>query len=135
MEAHGDVTLVRRSATPVRLSDAAEADATQQTLGALTQLLALAMDDDVLERVVGRLTIIFPWMELLPEPERAEFVADFLAQARGGLSIGRLSGLTETLEAWRDTAAAYADPRIRVDGSDLDYLDEAVPVSDPRGRE
>ncbi len=82
---------------------------------------------------VPRLTITFPWVELLPESERAEFVADFLAQARGGLSVGRLSGLTETLEAWRDTAAAYADPRIRVDASDLDYLDEAVPVPDPRG--
>ncbi|MEV0341089.1 hypothetical protein AB0H49_18895 [Nocardia sp. NPDC050713] len=135
MEENGDVTLVRRSAPPVRLSDAAEAAATQETLGALTQLLALAMDDELLDRLVDRLTIAFPWIELLPENQRPEFVADFLNNARGGLSVGRLSGLSATLAAWRDTAAAYADPRIRVDASDLDYLDEPVPVPNPEGDE
>lgn len=132
---NGEVTLVRRSAPPVRLSDAAEAAATQETLGALTQLLALALDDELLERLVDRLTIAFPWIELLPEGQRPEFVADFLNNARGGLSVGHLSGLTATLAAWRDTAAAYADSRIRVDASDLDYLDEPVPVPNPEGDE
>jgi hypothetical protein len=135
MKEDGDVILVRRSASPVRLSDASAAAATEETLGALTLLLALALDDDVLERLVGRLTIAFPWIELLPESERPEFVADFLNNARGGLAVGKLDRLTATLAAWRDTAAAHADPRIRVDGSDLHYLDNATVVPDPRENE
>ncbi|MFC8046441.1 hypothetical protein [Nocardia sp. NPDC057353] len=135
MEAHGEVTLVRRSAAPVRLSDAGRADADEATLGALTMLLALAMDDEVLDRLVGKLSIAFPWLELLPEPQRAEFVAEFLAVARGGLAVGKLGALTAVLAAWRETAAAHADSRIRVDGSDLHYLEEPVPVPDPRAGE
>ncbi|MFB8281974.1 MULTISPECIES: hypothetical protein [Nocardia] len=135
MEENGDVILVRRAAPPVRLSDAAESAATEETLGALTQLLAIALDDEILERLVGRLTITFPWIELLPESERTEFVADFLNHARGGLAVGRLAGLTATLAAWRDTAAAHADPRIRIDGTDLNFLDKPVVVRDPRGGE
>lgn len=135
MEANGDVILVRRSASPVRLSDAAASAAEEETLGALTQLLAIALDDETLERLVSRLTIAFPWIELLPPAERPEFVADFLNNARGGLAVGRLDRLTATLAAWRDTAAAHADPRIRVDGSDLNYLDEAVEVPAPDGDE
>ncbi|WP_433681397.1 hypothetical protein [Nocardia sp. CA-119907] len=135
MEEHGDVVLVRRSAPPVRLSDAAAAAAEEATLGALTQLLAIALDDETLERLVGRLTIAFPWIELLPASERPEFVADFLNNARGGLAVGRLDRLTTTLAAWRDTAAAYADPRIRVDGSDLQYLEVPVSVPPPEGGE
>lgn len=131
MEKNGDVTLVRRSAPPVRLSDAAESDANQQTLSALTQLLAIALDDELLGKVVDRLTIAFPWIELLPEDQRPAFVADFLNNARGGLAVGRLARLTTVLAAWRDTAEAYADPRIHVDGSDLHYLDEPVPVPNP----
>ncbi len=135
MEENGDVILVRRSAPPVRLSDAAESAATEQTLSALTQLLAIALDDEVLERLVGRLTITFPWIELLPESERTEFVADFLNHARGGLAVGQLASLTSTLAAWRDTATAHADPRVRIDGSDLNYLDNPVVVRDPRSSE
>ncbi|WP_280233897.1 hypothetical protein [Nocardia cyriacigeorgica] len=89
------------------------------------------VDDELLDKLVDRLTITFPWIELLPEDQRPVFVADFLNNARGGLAVGRLSGLTAVLAAWRDTAEAYADPRIKVDGSDLHYLDEAAPVPNP----
>ncbi|QIS16395.1 hypothetical protein [Nocardia arthritidis] len=135
MEADGSVTLVRRSAPPVRLSDADAAVAAEETLGALTLLLSLALDDDMLTKLVSKLTFAFPWIELLPETQRPEFVADFLHNARAGFAIGRLDVLTATLAAWRDTATAYADSRIRVDGSDLHYLENAVPVPDPKGDE
>ncbi|MEV6556543.1 hypothetical protein AB0M22_12560 [Nocardia sp. NPDC051756] len=68
MEESGDVILVRRAAPPVRLSDAAESAATEETLGALTQLLAIALDDEILERLVGRLTITFPGSSCCPSP-------------------------------------------------------------------
>ncbi|MFI9506861.1 hypothetical protein [Nocardia sp. NPDC052566] len=55
--------------------------------------------------------------------------------ADGNLDLLRDSGavIRSTLAAWRDTATAYIDPQIRIDGSDLHYLDEVVPVRDPRG--
>ncbi|MEV6215724.1 hypothetical protein [Nocardia sp. NPDC051833] len=130
MEANGDVILVRRSAPPVRLSSADAEAAASDALGVLMQLLTVAMDDEVLERMVARLAVVFPWLELLPEPARIEFVGEFLAIARGGISVGRVDRLGTTLESWKETARAYADPALNVDGSDLHYLDapEAVPA-------
>ncbi|MEU8895542.1 hypothetical protein [Nocardia sp. NPDC048505] len=132
MEQSGEVVLVRRSAPALRLSDDRAASATEETLAALTQLLAIAMDDTLLEQLAGRLTLVFPWIELLPASARLEFVAEFLNTARGGLSVGNLDRLTIVLGAWRDTAAAYADPNIEVDGTDLDRLPEPEPAPDPR---
>ncbi|MEV0334577.1 hypothetical protein [Nocardia sp. NPDC050717] len=124
MEANGDVILVRRSAPPVRLSSADTEAAAADALGVLMQLLTVAMDDELLERMVSRLAVVFPWLELLPETARIEFVGEFLAIARGGLSVGRVDRLSTTLESWKETARAYADPAIAIDGSDLHYLED-----------
>ncbi|GAA5045286.1 hypothetical protein [Nocardia callitridis] len=131
MERNGDITLLRRSAPSVRLSDEAAAAATEETLSALTLLIAAVMDDEVLDRLVERLALPFPWIELLPQADRTEFIADFLAHARGDLAIGRVSALSTTLAAWRDTAAAYADSRLGLGTTDLTYLDKPVPVERP----
>ncbi|WP_171048356.1 hypothetical protein [Nocardia cyriacigeorgica] len=45
--------------------------------------------------------------------------------------MGVLTRWLTFVAAWRDTASAHADPRIRADGSDLHYLDVPVPVPRP----
>ncbi|MFE1594540.1 hypothetical protein [Nocardia sp. NPDC058705] len=49
----------------------------------------------------------------------------------GGEIVGRVDRLGTMLEAWKETARAYADPRISVDGSDLHYLETPEPVPAP----
>lgn len=123
--ADGRVTLVRTAGPSMRLADAAEASA----LEAVADLLALAVDDVVLERMAGQLTTVLPWTAALPEAQRLEFLDDCLAEIR---APGRPSRLAATVAAWRDTAAAYVDPHVRVDGSDLHYLEEPVALGNPR---
>ncbi|BDU09104.1 hypothetical protein IU485_14040 [Nocardia cyriacigeorgica] len=45
--------------------------------------------------------------------------------------MGVMTRLSICVAAWRDTASARADARIRADGSDLHYLDVPVPVPRP----
>jgi hypothetical protein len=132
IEETGDVVLTRRSAPALRLSNAADTEAETRTLEALSQLLALSIDDEMLDRIVSRLSITFPWADLLPPHVRPEFVAEFLNVARACLSVGRFDRLTITLEAWKSTAEAYADPTVAIDASDLHYLDEPESVPDPQ---
>ncbi|MEU4315320.1 hypothetical protein [Nocardia sp. NPDC024068] len=131
MEETGDVVLTRRSAPALRLSNAAESEAETRTLEALTQLLALSIDDEMLERIGSLLSITFPWADLLPAHVRPDFVSEFLRIARACFSVGRFDRLTLTLEAWKSTAEAYADPSVTVDATDLHYFEEPEAVSDP----
>ncbi|WP_280406319.1 hypothetical protein [Nocardia brasiliensis] len=62
---------------------------------------------------------------------RRELLGDLLVAGRAGLESGSPDRLASALAAWRDTAAAYADSSIQVDGSDLHYLDEPVSASYP----
>ena len=133
MEEHGGrLTIVRRSDSDLRLSDARQDQSAMDALLALTQLLALGLDDETLSRLVKQLTVVFPWIELLPESKRPEFVADFINSARGGLSVGQVGTIVTTLSAWKDTAIAYGDPDVRADGSDLHYFEVPELVDDPR---
>ncbi|WP_194816382.1 hypothetical protein [Nocardia sp. XZ_19_385] len=124
MEEEGEVILLRRSAPSVRLSDAAADESYDAILAVLAQLITLALDDGLMERLVGRLSISFPWVTLLPVEDRETFVHEFLAEARAGIAVGRMGAASRMLEAWKETAAAYADPRICVDGSDLEYFED-----------
>ncbi|MBO0855109.1 MAG: hypothetical protein J2P18_15255 [Nocardia sp.] len=59
-------------------------------------------------------------------------MSEFLSTARACLSVGRFDRLTITLESWKSSAEAYADPSLTPDGADLHYLDEPEDVPDPR---
>ncbi|WP_231849883.1 hypothetical protein [Saccharopolyspora erythraea] len=129
---HGDVLLSRRDGESLRLSKAGDAEREVDTLQALAQLIAASLDEDACDRIVTRLTEPFPWVTFLPADRRREFVSEFLRVARACASIGRFERLTITLNSWRATAEAYADPSVTPDGSDLDYLPTAEVADDPR---
>lgn len=128
----GDVLITRRGSETLRLSKARDAEAEIDTLSVLAQLIAASLDDAGCDRIAGDLSVPMPWIELLPEPRRREFIGEFLRTARACAAVGRFERLTICLHAWRTTAEAYADPAISFAGADLDYLDRAEPVTDPR---
>lgn len=128
----GDVLLTRRGGESLLLSKAIKSDSQARTLAALTQLIAASLDDETTDRMVGHLSGPFAWLELLPDDRRREFVGAFLRLARACASVGTFERLTIFLEAWQATAAAYADPSVTVDGSDLTYLADVEAVPHPR---
>jgi hypothetical protein len=54
----------------------------------------------------------FPWVELLPDPDRRQFVADFVRAVSASAELGRWSVLEQVLVEWKATAAVYADPAL-----------------------
>lgn len=128
----GDVLLTRREAEPLRLSKARPAEQEADTLAALAQMIVASLDDTVFNRLAARLTDPFPWIAVLPAGAQRKFVDEFLATARACAAVGHFQRLTVVLAAWKGTAEVYADPALALDGSDLDYLDEAQVVIDPR---
>lgn len=127
----GDVLLTRRGGETLRLSKARTADDEVAVLAALTQLVAVSLRDDDGDRIVQHLTEPFPWVELLPALYRTEFSAAFLRVARACASVGRFDRLAIFLEAWKATAAAYADPSTTPDGFGVHFLNEPRLVGDP----
>lgn len=129
----GDVLLTRRDAEPLRLTKAVHSAQEAETLGALAQLIASTLlSDDSSDHLASRLSDPFPWIEFLPEGVRRDFVAEFLRIARACASVGRFDRLTVSLNAWRATAEAYANPRLTATGEDLVYLPVPAPTTDPR---
>lgn len=129
----GDVVLTRRGAASLRLSRADKADGEAKAVSTLALLIGASLEDDVADRMVGHLGDALPWIEFLPEERRRDFLKSFLRLARACASVNSFDRLGIFLESWQATAAAYADPSVTADGSDLTYLDEPESVPNPRG--
>ncbi|MGV9359744.1 hypothetical protein [Amycolatopsis sp. NPDC003731] len=54
----------------------------------------------------------FPWVDVLPEAEQAQFVRDFARSFQASAELGQWSVLAQTITEWRSTAAIHADPRL-----------------------
>jgi hypothetical protein len=52
----------------------------------------------------------FPWVDVLPTDDRAQFVADFVRAFQASAEMGEWSMLAQTIREWRNTAAIHADP-------------------------
>jgi hypothetical protein len=128
----GDVVLTRRGAASLRLSRADKVDGEAKAVSALAQLIGASLDDQTADRMADHMGEAFPWLEFLPPEQRREFLKSFLRLARACASVNSFDRLGVFLESWQATAAAYADPSVTADGSDLTYLDEPEPVAAPR---
>lgn len=131
LEDAGEVVLTRRNAPSLRLTEESASRTELNTLGVVGQLFAASLDEAALDRIATRLSVVLPWVGLLPKSLHAEFVAEFQDTARACIAVARFDRLAILLEAWKATAEAYADPSLTADGSDLEYLDIAEVVARP----
>ncbi|APE09096.1 hypothetical protein BO226_07575 [Rhodococcus sp. 2G] len=127
----GEVVLTRRNAPALRLTEESASRTELDTLGVVGQLFAASLDEAALERIAARLSVVLPWVGLLPKVLQGEFVAEFQDTARACIAVARFDRLAILLEAWKATAEAYADPNLTANGSDLEYLDAAEMVARP----
>ncbi|NKY49409.1 DUF6247 family protein [Nocardia vermiculata] len=54
----------------------------------------------------------FPWVDVLPNDEQAQFVRDFARAFQASAELGEWSVLAQTIREWRATAAIHADPAL-----------------------
>jgi hypothetical protein len=64
------------------------------------------------EGSVAALLDEFPWVDVLPEAEQAQFVKDFARAFQASAELGQWSVLAQTITEWRSTAAIHADPAL-----------------------
>lgn len=127
-----DIRLTRRGEDDLVVSNSARHEGQIGALDQLSRLIAASLDEDTADRIAGHLTAELPWIQFLPEVQRRAFVGDYFRTARACASIGDFRRLGIEIEAWSETAAAYAadiDPT----GADLEILDEPASVERPVG--
>lgn len=54
----------------------------------------------------------FPWSDVLPEHDRAQFVTDFVRAFQASAEMGQWTLLSQTVREWKATAAVHADPAL-----------------------
>lgn len=115
MADQGDVRVRRRDGVPLLL--VREDSATSAANGAVSAARALR---NALAHLPGAaaadaLVEEFPWVDLLPEADRLQFVADFVRAVGASAELGRWSVLAQVLVEWKASAAVHADSKLVVE--------------------
>jgi hypothetical protein len=108
----GDVRVRRRDGAPLLLTHEERLVSTSE--GALLAARALRsllthLPADAVASTVRALSDEFPWLDLLPEEEKAQFVLDFARSFMISAELEQWSTLAQTIQEWRNTAVIYAD--------------------------
>lgn len=128
----GDVRVRRRDGVPLLLVREDTAEAVTQGALAAARTLRNVLVHLSEPAAAAALVDEFPWVELLPEAERARFVADFIRAVQASAELGRWSVLGQTLVEWKATAVAWSDPVLaRALRGDIE--DDLGPVPAPEG--
>jgi hypothetical protein len=127
----GVVRVRRRDGAALLLSR--EDRATSEGAGALTAARALRNALSHVDPTLATeiLRDEFPWVDLLPIPDRGRFVTEFVRAVQASAEIGEWTALTRAIDEWKATAVVYADPALAAQLSGpLDTDHGAVPSPD-----
>lgn len=125
----GPVEVTRRDGETLVLTRKSEYEEHYAALTVAADLVAASLTpgDSPLE---ARLQERFPWLHFLSADDRTQFAHDIIDTARGCAAVHDFGPFLVELGEWHSTAAARAAGFTAAD--DLDWLDEPVPVPDPR---
>ena len=125
----GPVLITRRDGDSLVLTKASQVDYERKGLELAAALVAasLAPDD---RPFVERLRQPFPWLALLSPTDQDSFAVEIIDIARACAAVSRFDRLLLTLHSWEATAEAVASGYSPDD--ELEWLDSAEPVDDPR---
>jgi hypothetical protein len=106
----GDVRMRRRDGAALLLTREDRASSTAE--GAMTAARALR---NLLvhlgpQAVAAALIDEFPWSDVLPEQDRAQFVTDFIRAFHASAELGQWTLVSETVREWKATATIHASP-------------------------
>ena len=130
----GDVRVRRRDGATLLLTQedrlASTSEGAVLAARALRSLLA-HLPADAVAITARALVDEFPWLDALPEGDRAQFVTDFARAFQASAELGQWSTLAQTIHEWRNTAAVHADPTLAKQLTEpLDQADHG-PVPSP----
>jgi uncharacterized protein DUF6247 len=108
----GDVRVRRRDGAALLLTREDRASSTAE--GAVAAARALRNLLAHMEPQIAAAALIdeFPWADLLPQRDRAQFVTDFVRAFQASAEMGQWTPLAQTVREWKATAAVHADPEL-----------------------
>ncbi len=110
---HRDVVLQRRDGEDLYLGLRSRERGIRESLGVLARVVRAALHDERTRSVVAEwLAEELPWTSFLPEQDREEFLADFARTATASVDAEVYEPLIRSLEGWKATAEAYANPDV-----------------------
>lgn len=126
----GPVLITRRDGDPLVLTRASQAERDREGLELAAALVAasLAPED---RPFVERLHQPFPWLAFLSSTDQEAFASEAVQVARACAAVAHFDRLLLTIRAWKATAEEVAIGYTPHD--ELEWLDAAEPVADPRG--
>ena len=111
----GDVRVRRRDGAALFLTQedrmASSSEGAVLAARALRSLLA-HLPAEAVAATARALADEFPWLDVLPERDLAQFVTEFVRAFQASAELGQWSTLAQTIHEWRSTAAVYADPAL-----------------------
>lgn len=108
----GDVRVRRRDGAALLLTREDRASSTAE--GAVTAARALRNLLAHVEPQTAAAALVdeFPWADVLPRQDRAQFVTDFVRAFQASAEMGQWTALAQTVREWKATAAVHADPEL-----------------------
>ncbi|ATE57884.1 DUF6247 family protein [Actinosynnema pretiosum] len=106
----GDVRVRRRDGADLLLTREDRVSASAEGAVSAARALRNVLSHLPPEAAAGALVDEFPWVDVLPEDDRAHFVADFARAFQASAELGQWSVLAQVVREWRNTAAVHADP-------------------------
>jgi PHD/YefM family antitoxin component YafN of YafNO toxin-antitoxin module len=125
----GPVTITRRDGESLILLRSSTVEREHEALGLAASLVAASLAPGSLS-FAERLIVPFPWLGFLPVEQRENFASEVVEVSRACASISNFDRLFVVLAEWKATAEAIAFGY--TPDAELDWLDAAEPVSDPR---
>lgn len=108
----GDVRVRRRDGAALLLTREDRASSAAEGAFSAARALRTIFVHLPPETAATALSDEFPWVGVLPEEDRAHFVADFIRAFQASSEIGEWSLLAQVIREWRNTAVIHADPEL-----------------------
>lgn len=108
----GDVRVRRRDGAALLLTREDRANSAAEGAVSAARALRTLLSHLPPETAAEALMDEFPWVDVLPEADRAAFVTDFVRAFQASAELGEWSRLAQTIREWRSTAAVHSDPTL-----------------------
>jgi hypothetical protein len=106
-----DVVLQRRDGEDLYLALRSRERGVRESLGVLARMVRAALHDEVARVAIAKwLADELPWTSFLPPEDREAFLTDFAKTSAACAEMDVYEPLVQTLDGWKATAEAYADP-------------------------
>jgi hypothetical protein len=125
----------RRDGEDLVLTTASRADADAEVMHVATGLLSAIVSDPAIrsKHALDLMRKVIPWVRFLPVDDLEAFLAELTDVATASEALGTTMPVATTIQAWKATAEAYADPEV-AEALERGVTGDYGPVPEPESK-